>query len=104
MQQVTRERNGEELKIALGEQFEIELAENPTTGYRWHFLSTGGPVLDIQEDSFQSTGAACGAGGMRRWRLRALQMGTTQLAIEHRRSWETHATETFVVHVLVTAK
>jgi len=104
MIQITKDTNGGQVEIALGEQLEIQLPENPTTGYRWHFQNSGSPVLEVHDDSYQVAGAARGAGGMRRWRLQSVQEGCTQLAIAHRRSWETNATETFVVEVQVTAK
>ena len=105
MIQITKDTNGGQVEIALGEQLEIQLPENPTTGYRWHLQKSGSPILEVQEDSYQVAGAARGAGGtQRRWRLRSLQAGRTQLAIEHRRSWETNVTETFVVDVQVTTK
>jgi inhibitor of cysteine peptidase len=101
MLQVTKDQNGGAIEVALGESFEIQLPENPTTGYRWHLRSSGEPVLEVQDDSFQTAAAPPGAGGVRRWRFRAGQEGTADLEIEYKRSWEQGRADTFRLSVRV---
>jgi inhibitor of cysteine peptidase len=101
MLQVTKNQSGGAVEVVLGESFEIQLPENPTTGYRWQLRSSGEPILEVQDDSFQPTTDRPGAGGMRRWRFRAGQEGATNLQIEYRRSWEKAAVETFQISVRV---
>jgi len=93
--------NGGQVEILLGDSFEVQLAENPTTGYRWLLHSTQGRTIEIQEDSFQARGGAIGAGGIRRWRFRASETGPADLEFEYRKSWEKKAVETFKVAVRV---
>jgi inhibitor of cysteine peptidase len=102
MLQITKARNGSEIEVRPGETFELELPENPTTGYRWHLLSADGSVYKLQDDSFQpSGGTAYGGGGIRRWRFQAVQEGAAPLEVEYRRSWEKQAAEIFKITVRV---
>ena len=101
MLQINKDQTGGELEIERGESFEVELPENPTTGYRWHPRSSGAPLLELEDDSFHASGGLYGAGGLRRWRFRAVQEGSADLELEYRRSWEARAAESFKVAVRV---
>jgi inhibitor of cysteine peptidase len=96
--------NGGKAEPRVGESFEVQLPENPTTGYVWHLHLPVDPFLEVEEDSFAGSQGAYGIGGLRRWRFRALQEGVITLEIEHRRSWEPKAVETFKVTVEVKAR
>ncbi len=94
MRHVTKEQCGGEIEVKLGETIEIEFPENPTTGYRWQIHSSGGSVLELQDDSYQMSGQlTCGGGGIRRWCFRAVQEGAGEIEIEYRRSWEKQPAE-----------
>jgi inhibitor of cysteine peptidase len=103
MLQISKNQSGSEVQVRRGEAFEIHLPENPTTGYRWHLRSSGSPVLDVQDDSFEASGALCGGGGVRSWRFLPVQEGAKNLEMEYRRSWEKQAAETFTVTVRVSS-
>jgi inhibitor of cysteine peptidase len=96
--------NGGKAEARVGESFEVQLPENPTTGYRWQLHLPVGPVLEVAEDSFAGSQGAYGIGGLRCWRFRALQEGAFLLEIEHRRSWETEPVDMFKVTVKVKAR
>jgi inhibitor of cysteine peptidase len=102
MLQITKDRSGGEVDVKLGESFEIELPENRTTGHRWHLRSSGGPVVEPQDDSFQAPARPPGAAGVRRWLFRAVTAGSADLEMEYRRPWEKRAVETFRITVRVT--
>ena len=63
MHRVNKEQTGGRLELEVGDQFEIELPENPTTGFRWHYRSASSPILEMEDDSFQAAGKTRGAGG-----------------------------------------
>jgi inhibitor of cysteine peptidase len=103
MIQIDKSQNGGEVEVALGQQIELRLGENPTTGYRWHLRSKIEPVLAVHEDTFASSGTGVGAGGIRCWRFQAAQEGTARVELENRRSWEKRMIDEFAVNIRVKA-
>jgi inhibitor of cysteine peptidase len=103
MLQIDKNQTGAEVEVPLGEQIELRLGENPTTGYRWYVRSSIEPVLSILEDTFEPSSRGVGAGGIRCWRLRGVREGTARLELEHRRSWEQQAVDVFTLSIRVTA-
>ena len=101
MQHVDDSRNGGEVELPVGEEIEVELAENPTTGYRWHLDMPEAAGLVCVEDTFQRSGDALGASGRRRWRFRANHEGVTRIQFAYRRSWERSPTKTFEITIRV---
>jgi inhibitor of cysteine peptidase len=101
MTQIIEAMNGGEVQVGLDESFEVRLPENPTTGYGWRLDSSGAPAVEVQEDDFEPPKASLGAGGVRRWRFRAVQEGVADLRLEYRREWEQRAARTFTVTVRV---
>jgi predicted secreted protein len=74
--------------LSCGDELQIRLAENPTTGYRWHFEQSGTAVLALVEDRFEMGGGAPGAGGKRLVRFIAQQAGSVVLEASARRPFE----------------
>jgi inhibitor of cysteine peptidase len=101
MIEINLAQNGGSVDIALGESFEIRLPENPTTGYRWQLQPSELTNFDLEEDTFERSRGAYGAGGVRHWRFRARKAGVTHLDMEYRRSWESQVTETFRITIRV---
>lgn len=101
MLQIDKTQNGQEQEVPVGETFEVRLAENPTTGYRWFLNDTGQLALSVEDDSFEPSTAAVGGGGTRLWRFRAAHAGVARLVLDHKREWEPRAADTFrlTVHV-----
>jgi len=95
MLQLDESSEGREFVLAPGDQITLDLAENPSTGYRWHLSVEGVAALQLEEDVFEPMGAAVGAMGHRRWRFRADGEGEVQVQLEQRRSWERTAVKTF---------
>jgi inhibitor of cysteine peptidase len=103
MSHVDENSNGATVDLTVGEVFEIQLAENPTTGFRWQVHTDGGPVCQPVDDRFESPSGPPGRGGVHVWRFRAWQNGAGQIDLVYRRSWETAAAKTFTLHVRVKA-
>jgi len=102
MLQITKERDGDEIEVKPGECIQIELPENPTTGYRWQVHPPSNLLLELQGDTFESAGqASCGAGGTRQLRYCARSEGTTKIEMEYGRSWEKGPVDMFHLTVRV---
>ena len=99
MLKINNADNGGKAELRVGELVEVQLSENPTTGYRWQLHLPVGPVLELKDDSFVGLQGAYGAGGLRSWRFRAVQEGAVLLEIENKRSWEPGPVETFTIEV-----
>ncbi|MDD1705273.1 MAG: protease inhibitor I42 family protein [Methanoregula sp.] len=79
-------------EIAAGSRFAIQLAENPTTGYRWNASTTAG--LEILSTDYVGNAhpeGMTGVGGIRTWVLRTTEPGDPSFTAVYQRPWE-HAT------------
>jgi inhibitor of cysteine peptidase len=96
--------SGKEVPVAVGETIEIDLAENPTTGYRWRLDASPGAVIRHVSDSFQA-GKKPGEEGMHRWILRAANAGGGKILGQYRRPWspDDPPTRTLSIRVRVAA-
>jgi inhibitor of cysteine peptidase len=80
----------------VGEELSVVLAENPTTGYRWH-AEIDPRTLQQTGDSYQGHTEPRGAGGIRRLTFRVLRAGPAHLRVVKRRAWEDTAVEEFSI-------
>ena len=81
---------GESKDVSVGEEFEIELESNPSTGYEWTMTTRPDEaILGLTRDEFvPSDSTAVGAPGKHIWRFKALAAGKTTIVLEYARSWE----------------
>ena len=86
MRLLTAADSGTELSLSVGETFRIDLAENPTAGYRWRLDATPSAVLQNVSDSFQA-GKKPGEEGLHQWVLRAAEAGNGKVAGRYQRNW-----------------
>jgi inhibitor of cysteine peptidase len=95
----TRKRNGpmlhvdqtfneRELALAKADIFELSLAENPTTGYRWEFKSNGEPVCKLVSTGFDASSGGVGRGGTRLWQFQVVESGVAKIELAYRRAFE----------------
>jgi inhibitor of cysteine peptidase len=82
---ITAADNGGVVEVAVGEQIAIELAENPTTGYRWQLDGDPGVVVDASEHVVGTGGI--GGGGVRRFVLHADRPGDLGARAKLWRAW-----------------
>jgi inhibitor of cysteine peptidase len=96
--------SGRTLDLRTGQTIRIELAENPTTGYRWQTAQSGEPVLEPAGDSFRrGSSPGLGAGGTRTLDFRVNSPGTATLRLLYQRSGESDSTrKEFVLHLHAT--
>lgn len=94
--------NHTSVAVAVGDELELALAANPTTGFSWAITQCDPAVLKLDSEDYQQQGQGTGAGGETTWRFAALAPGTTTLRLGYRRPWEKVApAQTFEVTVTV---
>jgi inhibitor of cysteine peptidase len=98
---LTAAQSGCRIEARVGDELVLQLAENPTTGYRWQ--PEPGLLASAQEDHFEPATGATGAGGVRTLRFFLSMPGSSDLAFCLRRPWEGEgqALERVVYHLLV---
>lgn len=81
---------GQSIKVRVGEEFEIRLKSNPTTGYSWTMREPPDEaVVVITDKAFIAPGSGrLGAPGEELWKLKAVGKGKTRISFEYRRSFE----------------
>jgi inhibitor of cysteine peptidase len=99
---LTQEDSGGTRSIRVGDEITVVLAENPTTGYRWH-ADIDTDRLQLTADDYEGPERPVGAAGMRRLTFAPLQPGQTRLHLVKRRSWEQTAVAEFDVSLDVAA-
>gem|GEM_PF-1106077 len=105
--QITGNVTHEDVQATVGEQFNIALDSNPSTGYLWEI--TKQPTATIVqmegtkfEQSAGSTGLV-GAGGEQVWKCKAMAVGQTDMIMENRKSGTAEPAATHGVTVTVVA-
>jgi inhibitor of cysteine peptidase len=76
------------VEMCVGEELVLELAENPTTGYRWSVQVSGDVLLELMPATYAGAGTGIGAGGRRTFRFNAMRPGTASVRATLCRSWE----------------
>jgi inhibitor of cysteine peptidase len=103
-QAVTEADNGTSISIKNGENFTLQLRENPSTGYAWELNVTEG--LSILSDNYTQDEAPegdTGVSGTHTWIIQAVEQGSQQVNGIYKRSWEntTGTEDNFTLNVEV---
>jgi len=105
-QKLDQDNNGETITLAVGEEIQIKLNGNVTTGYEWSILSVDETILaangeaDYKTDS--NSANRVGAGGEFTFTFTAQNAGETQLELGYQRPWENEPPiETYTLTVVV---
>ena len=89
MLQLNESSNDQEIELPRGQQFEIRLPENPTTGFRWKMVANGEPACKTLEDFYEPPDVLThGQEGAHYWRFEAAQAGDGNIELVYQRSWE----------------
>lgn len=77
------------ITVTAGAAFVIELAENPSTGFTWHYSIGDEAVVTFISDQFTADGQknVVGAPGLRQYNFRAAAKGNTILVFEYYQDW-----------------
>ncbi|MBP2172079.1 protease inhibitor I42 family protein [Methanococcus voltae] len=75
--------------IELGQDFILELPENPTTGYTWYYFIDDENVVRVNEEKYVPNDIQLlGSGGTKFWVFEGVGKGSTTIKFEYKRSWE----------------
>lgn len=89
--------NGRTITVQRGDTVELDLEENPTTGYRWQ-VSNG--LDELESDQYELLSATVGGGGMRKFTF--LADSSYELRLTNCRTWSGEVTgEPFTLDVVV---
>jgi predicted secreted protein len=91
MHQFSENDNGREIEIPMGESIEVNLRDNPTTGFKWRFKSNGEPICTLATEFFSGQGISPGQGGTRHWQFKIVTPGTATIELLYTRSWQPEA-------------
>jgi formylglycine-generating enzyme required for sulfatase activity/predicted secreted protein len=93
----------EKIDVLVGEEFEINLESNPTTGYSWSLVEHLPDWLELVDTTYVPTDPGMvGGGGVETWTFRATGSGSATLTFEYERPWEDEPIQVRVY--LVTAR
>jgi len=76
--ELTQGDSGGRRTTRVGEELNVVLAENPTTGYRWH-SEIDARTLQQTGDRYEGSAGPRGAGGIRRLTFKVLRPGPVHL-------------------------
>jgi inhibitor of cysteine peptidase len=101
---LTQADNGRSVEVRPGNVIVIQLAENPTTGFRWAVDQIDEQIVTIvRVDYTTAAGGGIGGGGARSFTLKAEHSGTMELRLKLWRDWEGESSviERFTVTIQV---
>ncbi|MGW3121788.1 protease inhibitor I42 family protein [Streptomyces sp. NPDC001107] len=90
-----------EVRMGLGDDLVVRLAENATTGYRWHVEGIEGGLEVAASDYAPPGELAPGAGGTRVLRLRPTKAGEGRLELVLRQPWGHDVADRYALRVTV---
>ncbi|MDD5319373.1 MAG: protease inhibitor I42 family protein [Methylococcales bacterium] len=95
--------SGKTVELRVGNELEVILPGNPTTGYVWEVSSLDSNVLIAGKADFFANDKAIGSGGMEILRFHAIAAGTSHLKLIFHRPFEqtTPPLKTFEVIVII---
>ena len=95
-------QKGQTITLQRGDTLSITLDENRSTGFMWQVETIDPEILSAGEQIPFGYGSLPGSSGQVELCFKAVGVGTTQLALAYKRSWETQpANSTFDLTVAV---
>ena len=80
--------DGMRIDLETGDEVELVLPGNPTTGYQWVVTEAPSILEPVGEAEFVAESGLIGAGGEFHFRFRAIEPGTAQLSLTYERPFE----------------
>ena len=99
LHQVTIDQHSQTLQVSPGDTVELQLEENPTTGYSW-MVEEITPIFSIQQNDYELfSGAGIGGGGTRKLLLKVERPGNGRISLQNRQPWSGDVYQTFELDV-----
>jgi len=100
-QEAAEMTEGEKLSAKVGEEFDITLASNPTTGYLWE-AEYDGAYLELEGKEYTPMESPLvGSGGSDKFTFHPLKEGEAKITFKYQRSWEEQPIETKIYLVTI---
>jgi predicted secreted protein len=95
--------SGKTVEICVGDELEVVLPGNPTTGYVWEVSSPDSNVLRLDKSDFVASDKTIGSGGMDIIRFHAIASGKSEVKLIFHRPFEQNMSplKTFEVTVII---
>ncbi len=84
---LTSSDNGKTVQAHVGDEINIALDSNPTTGYRWDVEKSDGALLTLKQSNFAASSSAIGSGGTQTLTFVAKSAGNVNLQLKYWRSF-----------------
>jgi inhibitor of cysteine peptidase len=101
---ITDADKGGEVHLKAGDQLELRLKSNPSTGYMWYLRPASTPVLKlVRQSQTEATEPGVGRPILQIFNFEVRRSGDGALQLHYVRSWEKPAPdeERFEIHVIV---
>ena len=86
---ITEIDQGKTFRVRSGDVIVINLAENPTTGYRWEINTIDSNIIELQNSEFSPPkNTILGSGGERIYTFKTKATGIARLQFKEWRPWE----------------
>ncbi len=85
---LTGSDNGKTITVHVGDEIDIALDSNPTTGFDWAIDKSNGSLLAFKQMDYQASSNAVGSGGTDTFKFVAKSVGTVNLQLKYWRSFE----------------
>jgi inhibitor of cysteine peptidase len=80
--------NGKTITVHVGDEVDIALDSNPTTGFDWAIDKSNDSLLALKQSDYSASSNAIGSGGTRTFKFVAKSAGTVDLQLKYWRSFE----------------
>ena len=99
---LSKQDSGKQIDVKVGEVVQVELEAMGTAGYQWFVESLDQEILRlVSEETKVLHPGRLGAPVLMVWKFEVLKEGTTEIKMNHYRSWEgkEHSTDHFSVRI-----
>jgi predicted secreted protein len=99
---LSKQDSGKQIDVKIGEVVQVELEAMGTAGYQWFVESLDQDILRlVSEETKILHPGRLGAPMLMVWRFEMIKEGTTEIKMNHYRSWEgkEHSTDHFSVRI-----
>jgi inhibitor of cysteine peptidase len=80
--------NGKTITVHVGDEIDIALDSNPTTGFDWAIDKNNDSLLALKQMEYQASSNAIGSGGTDTFKFVTKNAGTVNLQLKYWRSFE----------------
>lgn len=96
--------DGKTINLKQGQELQLSLLTNPSTGYTWEFVSPpAATIFTLIAHYLKPLGNLPGSPSMEYWVFNTVGKGSTSINLKYWRSWEANPLKTFSVKIIVSS-